>query len=519
MNFNLLLHTICHLKPIQLVYQVRNRVLKPKFQMHHYLDDWQIPSLKTDPIPRPKCRKGNIFTFINIASEFTDWNDASRGMLWAYNQNYFDYINDVDSDKAYGEYWIDKFIREIPNNKVGLDPYPIALRGINWVKFFSRYLETLTKERADSLFSQYKLLKKKLEYHLLGNHLLEDFYSLYIMSIFFNDIKYHRWVTKKLLKELKEEILVDGGHYEQSVMYHCILLDRLLDCINFSKDVESNQLNIYASKMLGWLQSMCYDDNTYPLFNDSAYGIAPTPEEIFNYAGRLGLTWSKNELRDSGYRKLKTTTSKGTTIEVFTHTGNITASYQPGHSHADTFTYELKINGKPFVVDTGISTYNKTARREYERSTYAHNTVCFIGKDKNGKVCLKNSSETWGGFRVGKRAVVRGDSCTTADNKVHARQFFIDKEGFEVLDQVEYPAVSLIHLAPDVKVCSITSSENNSYLVETNMMSITISGATDVKECDCLISREYNKLLESKSIEISFSKEIKYRIHENIIGN
>lgn len=78
--------------------------------------------------------------------------------------------------------------------------------------------------------------------------------------------------------------------------------------------------------------------------------------------------------------------------------GDIKASYQPDHSHADTFNYELRIGGKPFVVDTGISTYDKTARRQYERGTAAHNTVMIGNKD---------SSEVWGGFRVGKRAKVR----------------------------------------------------------------------------------------------------------------
>ena len=85
-------------------------------------------------------------------------------------------------------------------------------------------------------------------------------------------------------------------------------------------------------------------------------------------------------------------------LEAVVDVGNITATYQPGHSHADTFNYELRIDCRPFVVDTGISTYNKTARRQYERSTSAHNTVTVGNKD---------SSEVWGGFRMGKRAKVR----------------------------------------------------------------------------------------------------------------
>ena len=380
MNYRLLLNTLVHLKPTQAVFQVKNRVIKQKYISHEFrgscCSKWLV-----EPIPRPKCTDGDKFTFINIPSEFTDWNDPSRGMLWAYNQNYFDFINQIvdssngskglNGDKEYGLYWIDKFIEELPSNKVGLDPYPIALRGINWIKFFGRYPETMTKERVDSLYSQYKLLQKKLEYHLLGNHLLEDFYSLFIMSLFFGDTKYHQWVTRKLIDELEEEVLKDGGHFEQSVMYHCILLDRLLDCINLASVSGSLQakrpegqsatgspigkdldvLKQYAVSKLGWLKSMCYSDGSFPVFNDAALGIAPKPREIFDYAERLGIAWEKADLNASGYRKI----SVGD-IEAFVDAGNITATYQPGHTHADALNYELHIDGKPVVVDTGIST-------------------------------------------------------------------------------------------------------------------------------------------------------------------
>lgn len=530
MNYKLLLNTLVHLKPTQAVHQVKNRLYKPKFERFEVFDPstgsgtglggskWLV-----EPIPRPCCTEGDKFTFINIPSEFMGWNDSSRGMLWAYNQNYFDFINEEGKSKEYGLYWIDKFIEEIPSNKVGLDPYPIALRGINWIKFFRRYPETMTKERIDSLYSQYKLLQKKLEYHLLGNHLLEDFYSLFIMSLFFGDKKYHQWVARKLIDELDEEILKDGGHFEQSVMYHCILLDRLLDCINLASGMKSlkssngkestnsNLSNIsnisglkqYASKMLGWLEAICYEDGSFPLFNDAALGIAPTPKEIFDYALRLNIEWSKAELDDSGYRSLNNHNG----IEVRVDVGNITATYQAGHTHADTFNFELRVDGLPFVVDTGISTYNKTARRQYERSTEAHNTVTIDGK---------NSSEVWGGFRVGKRARVCGDVCKTACGDIHNRSFQIIDEALIVCDSVNVPAVSRIHLAQEIVVAKDNIEchdvKKGVYVIMTNMGSIKIAGATNVVITDCQIAREYNRLIDAKVVEISFDKDMSYMI-------
>lgn len=240
-----------------------------------------------------------------------------------------------------------------------------------------------------------------MEYHLLGNHLLEDAYSLYIGAIYFGDERMWKKASALLRKLLDEQVLNDGVHYEQSPMYHCILLDRLLDVYNIStsnphfgqKQKDFNAfLKGMATAMLGHLESITYKDGNYPLFNDAAEGIAPTPKEIKDYAKRLGLEWQSIPLGECEYRKMQEND-----FEAFVDVGGIAANYQPGHSHADALNYELRIGGKPFIVDTGISTYDKTPRRQYERSTAVHNTVTIDGKD---------SAEVWGGFRVGRRSDV-----------------------------------------------------------------------------------------------------------------
>lgn len=79
------------------------------------------------------------FSFLGTESAFLGWNDESFGKLWSYNLNYMDYLHQETISFEQAVCWIDKFVDEIEGNRNGLEPYPIALRGINWIKFLSKY--------------------------------------------------------------------------------------------------------------------------------------------------------------------------------------------------------------------------------------------------------------------------------------------------------------------------------------------------------------------------------------------
>lgn len=492
MNYGRLFRTVKHLKLKQVVYQVRNRLIKPAFKAYDSSSfEINASGFRTAPIVKYTCLTGNLFTFLNLSHEFSGWDFTENGMLWAYNQNYFDWINQECLSEDEGCRWIDLFVEELRGNSIGLDPYPIALRSINWVKFFCRYPESATKKRLDSLYSQLRLLEKKIEYHLLANHLLEDAYALFIGSAFFRDERLLKKAYLLLLDQLKEQILPDGAHYEQSVMYHCILLDRLLDCINIGECylINDAKLREYAIRMLGHLESVVWSDGSIPMLNDAAEKIAPKPMELFDYAKRLGLKWEAVPLKECGYRMLK-----DEQLEAIVDVGNVTAVYQPGHTHADTFNFELRIDGRPFVVDTGISTYNKTQRRQLERSTVAHNTVSVEETD---------SSEVWGGFRLGKRARVFG--LLEERNSVEAshggfkrpcyRKFELKKGALYIVDKYDGEAVSYIHLAEGV-------DENH----------IIFEGEKKVEIQPWLYSTTYNQFHEGRVLKVFFKGQLRYTI-------
>lgn len=511
-SIKLYLETIVHLMPMQLAYQIINKVYHPSLK--HYTAPRPYAQLHIEPpIPKQSCYDGQNFCSLNIKDRFTSWNRTDHGMLWGYNLNYMDWLQQEGLSEDECEKWVDRFMEELPQNYVGQDPYPTALRAINWIKSFSMRPSLRTNQRDDSLYSQILLLKRRKEHHLQGNHLLEDAYALFVSGLYFNDNNLFADAWGVLKKQLGIQILADGAHYEQSPMYHCILLDRLLDCYNFSvnnalfdqQSVANDYLKGKAEVMLGHLESIIWENGSIPLLNDSAYGIAPTSEQLFDYAKRLGLTWKPIPLKECGYRKMKSNR-----LEAVVDVGNITAEYQPGHTHADTFNYVLRVDGKPFIVDTGISTYNKTTRRQYERSTAAHNTVAIGNRD---------SSRVWGGFRVGKRAKVTvvkdtpDEIVATHDGykKVSdcKRKFRSNKYGLTIEDTVSdgVHAVSYLHFAPGVEPYYSDDDYNN---VTTDELLIELDGCEKIETIDDFASTEYNKLEPIKVLALHFVGKLSY---------
>ena len=254
--------------------------------------------------------------------------------------------------------------------------------------------------------------------------------------------------------------LPDGAHFELSPMYHKIILFRLLDCIQLMqsntvfKDADLlGSLENKAQVMLGFLRNISFSDNTIPLFNDAAFDIAPSNQQIYDYALKLGIRENNMPLKESGYRKIQ-----NENFEIILDVGQIGPDYQPGHAHADTFSFCLYIDQVPVIVDMGTSTYNIGKRRDLERSTLSHNTVAYGAMD---------SSEVWGGFRVADRAKVRimqdDKELIMAEHDgyrkmgiTHQRKFSLSSNRFLIEDvingKVTKSSISSLHFHPDVKI-------------------------------------------------------------------
>lgn len=524
MNLRRLFHTVRYLTFTQIYFQVYYKVLKMvrsalgcRHSYSKYKRGNRI-SFMTKWIDKPISYKGNsLFTFLNTESQFTgQWDYQQNGDLWCYNLNYMDFLLQKSMSAEQGYYWIDNFIENIAKNSIADHPYPISLRGINWIKFVSQHYDELTEDKLSKidtlLYSQYKILSHNTERHLMANHYLENGCSLLFAACYFGDDVFFRKAKKILVTQLEEQILSDGAHYELSPMYHCIILDRLLDCYNIVVSSRYSEFAAYLYNkivlMLQWLDAVVISTNQLPLFNDSANEIAPAPSELREYANRLNIEWGISSLNESGYRRWITPD-----YQVVVDVAQLGPSYNLGHSHADTFNFVVNIADRPFIVDTGTSVYTAGERRDYERSTIAHNTVCIDGK---------NSSAVWGAFRCAERATVTIVSET--DNSITARhngyksigiecerQYICSDDCLEIIDTVKggkhLKREARIHFAEDVHIL-----EQQDNRVVTSYAVIEFDGAMKCTTEDIQISREFGLMNNSKCLSVIFSDRLVTRI-------
>ena len=514
-----LIHTIRFLKLKQFRYRayylIRNKMRKlGKFTYPEHLDSSAKPLFLKEGVYVPVSLEGRNFTFLNQTHTFEDtidWNFNGYGKLWNYNLTYFDFLTQKNISKEQGLEIIYDFIDYDEVIRGSIMPFPIALRGINWIKFLSQY-QIEDKKIDDTLYAQYTILMDNIEYHILGNHLLENGFSLLFGAYYFQDEKMYQKASYILQEELKEQILKDGAHFELSPMYHQIMLFRVLDCINVVEhnDWKNQELLVLLSQkaemMLGWLNEISFSNGKIPLFNDSANKIAPSTKKLNAYAQRLGIASKKISLSESGYRK-KVYESYECIVDV----GNIGPDYIPGHAHSDTFNFELYIHNKPIIVDTGLSTYESGERRTLERSTISHNTI---------EIDNLNQTEVWGGFRVARRAKIidlkeNKDNITATHDGykkigcLHTREWKFSDEKIVISDTVlgnHGSATAYMHFHPEVEVSIIGKH------IIADDFKITFSDTFVLSQKEYNYSSEFNTYQKATVIAVEFKNQISMEI-------
>ena len=523
MDFNkikLLINTVIYLRAVQIYYRLyyflRNRLFRYNVKKRIINDFNPIVWKNRIDYDNSYFKKENSFTFLNISHSFSDkinWNFNQFGKLWTYNLNYFDFLNQENISKETGLLLIQDFIENDDLLKDGKEPYPISLRGINWVKFLSNN-QVKDELINNTLYFHYCILFKNLEYHLLGNHLLENAFSLLFGAYYFQDEKLYNKSYDLLISELNEQVLKDGAHFELSPMYHQIILSRVLDSIQliklnseWKKDDLTSFLEQKASLMISWLCNITYKSGEIPMVNDATFNIAPNSKKIFSYAKHLGINSQYIPLSDSGYRKITSDI-----YELFIDVGNVGPDYQPAHAHSDSFNFELIKGGNPIFVDSGISTYEKNNKRQQERSTSSHNTV---------EISSQNQTQVWGGFRVALRAKIinlkEDDLCISATHDGYKRKDFEHQRVFEwsdyditIRDGLNKSSLNKaqahFHLHSSIIKPIL---KNDKVILSDRSISISFIGHSKIKLTSYDLSLGFNKTNKAFKLIIDFDKNLK----------
>jgi len=450
------------------------------------------------------------FDYLNEAHRCRGWSDSAISKLWLYNLHYFDDLRSKAKGTRLNDQLdlINRWIHENPQGiDIGWEPFPISLRIVNWIIWDMEHGLFDEKELA-SLALQTEYLMHHMEYHLLGNHLIKNAKALIFAGLYFESTIAKKWLTMGLRlwnRELREQVLSDGGHFERSTMYHALVLEDLLEVISFSDSgnrIESDQICEWrevANRMLVALGVMVHPDREIAFFNDAARGIAPEPDKLFALGKMLGIETHQNQcalkdLPETGYARLQ-----WGEWTLLVDAAPVGPDYLPGHAHADTLSFELSLGGTRVLVNSGTSCYGLCHDRQRQRQTPAHNALTVDNHD---------SSEVWAGFRVACRAkIVERDYilekdyikfnaahdgyCRIAGVGLHRRTWSLDENGVEIRDYVEGSAKHLVQVffrfAPEVKISQlsefvyslmINSSRKNLEITVSHQMAWTVEETT-----------------------------------------
>lgn len=408
--------TIRHLRAEQLRYLLWRRVFRQPRQVampQAFSLDLAAASACLLPLPHARWLGGRRFRFLNHERDFgerIDWQANGESRLWQYNLHYFDWLRQLDCDPVVAlghlEEWI---VANPPFMGTGWEPYPSSLRLVNWLGTLAALPPAAVPLAViDSVALQTAWLAGNIEYQLGANHLLVNLKALLFAAAFlggdYGRALAHR-TGARFERELAEQFLPDGGHYERSPMYHCILTQDLLELAALCARNPS-LLSAAATRCLVQVteRAMAFaallqppDDSVF-LFNDAAANIAPTCGELLEFASTVcainiparSAAVSYQACTDSGYYVVR----DGGDMVVF-DCGEVGPDHQPGHAHCDTLSFELYLDGRRILTNAGNHDYIAGPVRSHARGTRAHNTVMVDDTEQ---------SEIWSAFRVGHRA-------------------------------------------------------------------------------------------------------------------
>ena len=319
--------------------------------------------------------------------------------------HYLDWLADLD-DQEFSDVsrdWINQ--NRAPTGsrpwRTSWNAYGLSIRCMNWLRGLTERGAGVPAEPRAAIASevarQLIFLERNLELDLGGNHLLKDLTALLTGGAYFDGPAAERWTqraTRLLARELPEQLLADGMHFERSPSYHALVFLDLLQCHRAMpasplKDQLWRRLHDAARPLV----DLTHPDGGPSLFNDGGMTKAPAASAVtalfIEAGGDVPATRPVFAFEDAGYFGMR-----GAGELLIVDCGPIGPDHLPAHGHGDVLAFEWSVGGRRIFVDFGVYEYTAGEWRARSRSTRSHNTVTVDGADQ---------AEFWSAFRVGRR--------------------------------------------------------------------------------------------------------------------
>lgn len=440
-------------------------------------------------------------------------------------------------------WWIDDNpLMYTVNWKCAMD---VAFRAVNWLfalnmiadyeGFDNRFAEKVTHSLWQHGFFIRNNLERVIPYS--NNHYTSDLVGLlYLGKLFEMTRKGRRWsrfALKEYYKEICQQVLPSGVHYERSVSYHRMMTEMLSYPVYMLKRVGitvPQEVMERISNMYAYIANYTKPNGLAPLIADNDDGrFVPFLQRDFRKHGYLNDTYSvENRIVAAGMQPLFCTLTKGSKLYedagvavirqdddyLFVNHGGYSKNPKESdtiigtHTHNDLLSFELNLGGKDIIVDAGTYLYTSSdSDRNAFRSTSKHNTIVVDDEEQNGfavAFALKRNVRK-GKLKRVEKSSIEGDYTTIKGQMNHQRRFAFTNGELIIIDKLTkagegHSAKLYFHFAKGIK-----PFVEDKELALDNGMKITFSiHPSQLEVMDDTLSPSFGVLVQSKTAVATF---------------